>query len=191
MNSPERTCIACRRKGEKGELVKLAYGPAGVVVDYNEKLPGRGAYVCPDRECIDKGLNEKALSRSFKHRAIPPDAGEFYSELKTKIEKKIAALLGMSRKSGMVAQGFDAAVEASKKIKGGLFILAGDISGNTAQRLSRQTAEVPCRTAVYQDKEAIGGILGGRPVAVLFISDGGLADALHREIGRLNQIYRG
>ncbi|HLB25751.1 MAG TPA: YlxR family protein, partial [Nitrospirota bacterium] len=103
--APQRSCIACRRKGEKGELIKLAAGPDGVVIDYGERLPGRGAYVCAEKACIEKGLNAGALSRAFKRQAAPPDKAEFYKELTDKIYRKIESLLGMARKSGLAAAG--------------------------------------------------------------------------------------
>ena len=191
MGVEARTCISCRKTGNKGELVKLANTPSGVVVDYNEKLPGRGAYVCPERGCIEKGLNEKTLSRAFKQKVSPPDREKFYEELKARIEKKATALLGMSRKSGLLAQGFDSAALASRKTEGGLFVLAGDVSDNTAHKLLEAHAGGAFREVRFLDKEVLGRILGGAPVAVLFIGDTGLAEALYREIGRLNNIYRG
>ena len=49
---PERSCVACRRRRPQAELLRLARTPEGIVPDPRRRLPGRGAYVCPDRpEC--------------------------------------------------------------------------------------------------------------------------------------------
>lgn len=53
VHTPERTCVACRRRRPKAELVRLAATPEGVAVDRERRLPGRGAYVCPGAGCID------------------------------------------------------------------------------------------------------------------------------------------
>jgi predicted RNA-binding protein YlxR (DUF448 family) len=191
MGVPERTCVSCRKKGGKGELIKLALAPSGVVVDYNERLPGRGAYVCPGRGCIDDALDGRALSRAFKCKVPAQDKPLFYEELTKRVEKKAASLLGMSKKSGHVAAGFDAAVEAARKHPGGLFVLAHDISENTGQKLMGALPTEGTRMVKFSSKDGLGMMLGGQPVAVVYISEHGLAAALYREIDRLNNMIRG
>ncbi len=49
---PERTCIACRQTKPKWELVRLVHTPKGELeIDRRGKKAGRGAYLCPAREC--------------------------------------------------------------------------------------------------------------------------------------------
>ena len=185
-----RSCISCRRKGGKGELIKLADTPAGVVIDYSEKLPGRGAYVCFEPGCIDGALKAGALSKAFKRGVSPPDAGEFHRVLAERVKAKVDALLGMARKSGSAVTGFEAAASAMRKGPGGLLILAGDIAENTLDKITE--AGGPGMTAVrYSTKEGLGMVLGVSAVGVVYIPDSGLAVALDREIGRLNKIGRG
>jgi predicted RNA-binding protein YlxR (DUF448 family) len=52
---PIRTCIGCRKKRKKEEMIWLAQSPEGVVV-VNEREPhqGRGFYLCPDLGCLTK-----------------------------------------------------------------------------------------------------------------------------------------
>ncbi len=51
---PVRTCIGCRVKKKKEEMIWLSEGPAGVLV-VNGKKPheGRGFYLCPDLRCLN------------------------------------------------------------------------------------------------------------------------------------------
>lgn len=49
---PIRTCLGCRDKGTKSELLRLVAGPGGVIMaDPQGHRPGRGAYVHLSREC--------------------------------------------------------------------------------------------------------------------------------------------
>ena len=48
---PVRTCVACGKRTEKRELVRIASAPQGVVVDPSGRMPGRGAYVCASGDC--------------------------------------------------------------------------------------------------------------------------------------------
>ena len=59
-----------RQRAEQSELLRLVVDPQGLVhVDYRGRLPGRGAWVSPDREAIEQ-LERKPglLSRSFKSK---------------------------------------------------------------------------------------------------------------------------
>ena len=62
-----RTCIACREKKDKSELIRIVKNKAGeVVVADSGYADGRGAYVCNNEKCIKKAISSKALNRSFK-----------------------------------------------------------------------------------------------------------------------------
>ena len=64
---PVRTCIACQRTGSKRELVRVVRTPAaGVQVDASGKLAGRGAYLCQNRTCWERGLRSQRLSQALK-----------------------------------------------------------------------------------------------------------------------------
>jgi predicted RNA-binding protein YlxR (DUF448 family) len=191
MAGPVRSCVCCRRKGGKGELIKLANTPEGVVIDYSERLPGRGVYLCFERACIDKGLKGDQLKRAFRQEARPPGIDAFYKELEGKVVRKIESLLGMARKSRMAVMGFDAALEAARKTPDGLFIMAGDVSENTGRKFMESNTGGKYKVAIFSTKERLGEILGVRPVGVVFISGPALAAALDREMGRLNIIVRG
>ncbi|MDH7480945.1 MAG: YlxR family protein [Armatimonadota bacterium] len=64
---PIRTCVACRTSGEKKSLIRIVRTSEGrVVIDATGKLPGRGAYVCPSVNCLNKAIKEKRLSRALR-----------------------------------------------------------------------------------------------------------------------------
>ena len=66
-HSPQRTCVACRQVKTKREMMRLVRMPDGSVeVDNTGKKNGRGAYICPTRDCWDKALAEKQLERTLK-----------------------------------------------------------------------------------------------------------------------------
>ena len=54
---PQRTCVACRRVKSKRELIRVVRSPDGkIFVDETGKANGRGAYLCRDRVCWEKGI---------------------------------------------------------------------------------------------------------------------------------------
>lgn len=53
-----------------------------IVIDATGKKNGRGAYICPSRECFQKAVKNKGIERSLK-MAIPK---EVYEALEKEIE---------------------------------------------------------------------------------------------------------
>ncbi|MDO5400077.1 MAG: YlxR family protein [Eubacteriales bacterium] len=64
---PQRQCMGCRERRDKRSLIRVVRGPDGnVTLDFSGKAPGRGAYLCPDPECLKKAIRSKALDRSLE-----------------------------------------------------------------------------------------------------------------------------
>ena len=63
---PVRMCIACREGKPKKELVRIVAGQEGLCVDETGKAQGRGAYLCPNVDCLDKAVKIKAFDRSLE-----------------------------------------------------------------------------------------------------------------------------
>ena len=64
---PQRTCMACQEKKDKRDLVRIVRSPEGEIsVDTTGKKPGRGAYICPNLECLNKVIKSKRLERSLE-----------------------------------------------------------------------------------------------------------------------------
>jgi len=64
---PNRMCVTCREMKPKKELIRLSASKEGIVsLDPGGKKPGRGAYVCRNRQCIDNAVKGKRLDRGLK-----------------------------------------------------------------------------------------------------------------------------
>ena len=64
---PQRQCMGCRERKEKRDLIRIVRGTDGVVsLDFSGKKNGRGAYLCPDPECLKKAQKARSLERSLE-----------------------------------------------------------------------------------------------------------------------------
>ena len=80
---PQRQCMGCRERKPKREMIRVVRGTDGTVsLDFGGKMNGRGAYICPDAECLKKALRSKALDRSLEV-TIPE---EVYDRLSKEME---------------------------------------------------------------------------------------------------------
>ena len=74
--APERTCVGCRTARSKAALVRIVLTPDGsIALDLSGKMPGRGAYVCPDPVCLETAVRRRALERALKV-GVPPEVVE-------------------------------------------------------------------------------------------------------------------
>jgi predicted RNA-binding protein YlxR (DUF448 family) len=68
---PQRSCVVCRSKRSKQELIRLVYCNDIVEVDPKGKKSGRGAYLCPRFECWETGLKKGRLDYALHIRINP------------------------------------------------------------------------------------------------------------------------
>ena len=81
--TPMRQCLGCREMKPKRELIRVVRSPEGEIsLDFRGKAPGRGAYICPNPQCLKKAIKTRALERAFS--AQIPD--EIYTRLEQEME---------------------------------------------------------------------------------------------------------
>ena len=189
---PQRTCIACRQAQDKKKLVRYVVAPdRTVLVDYRQRLPGRGAYTCISKECVLSAVKRKAFQRCFKGQCNAVDADELLLQLTRAIEQKIASLIGMSRKSKQFIAGSHAVIEALKKDSSlGVIIVAKDISASIQNKIESLALKKNIFTARLFAKDSIGQMLGKEERSVMAIQAGLLADSLLNELHMYRQLVR-
>ena len=81
---PLRQCVGCgEMKGKKDMVRVLKTAENEICLDATGKKNGRGAYLCLNRECLERALKSRGLEHSLK-TAVPK---EIYAEFEKEIEK--------------------------------------------------------------------------------------------------------
>lgn len=61
---PERTCMGCNEKKSKKEFIRIVKNKDNEInIDRTGKMPGRGAYICDDIQCLEKLIKTKRLEK--------------------------------------------------------------------------------------------------------------------------------
>ncbi|MFF5705736.1 YlxR family protein [Streptomyces sp. NPDC012794] len=63
---PERTCVGCRERAAKSDLLRIVAIGDECVPDPRGTLPGRGAYVHPAVVCLDQAVRRRAFPRALR-----------------------------------------------------------------------------------------------------------------------------
>ena len=71
LSGPVRTCVGCRKRASKDELVRVtvgsdAQGHPAAVPDPAATAPGRGAHLHPTSACYELAVRRKAFGRALR-----------------------------------------------------------------------------------------------------------------------------
>ncbi len=143
---PERTCICCRKKGEKDEFFRIAEQDGRYTYDEDMKIQSRGFYICKDIECV------KRLSKNRKYNVEL----EELTKLLKKLEKRGKSLIDIIRpmkNSDFFIFGIDENISEIKKKKVKLLVLPKDINQKYIDQFMRLKEEYDIKILNIEKKE--------------------------------------
>ena len=66
-SQPQRTCMGCNSKKDKKELIRIVKNKEGKIsIDKTGKQEGRGAYLCDNRQCLEKVIKSKISEEIYE-----------------------------------------------------------------------------------------------------------------------------
>ncbi|MDD7938975.1 YlxR family protein [Actinomycetospora lutea] len=80
VHGPVRTCIGCRSRASASELLRVVAADGIVDPDPRHRKPGRGAWVHPDPDCLDRAERRSAFPRALRVPG-PLDTGALHALL--------------------------------------------------------------------------------------------------------------
>ena len=66
----------------KQELIRIAYYEGELSFDPEGKAKGRGVYLCPDEDCMQKAFRRKSLQRSLKADISEEELNRLFEEIR-------------------------------------------------------------------------------------------------------------
>jgi predicted RNA-binding protein YlxR (DUF448 family)/ribosomal protein L30E len=189
-SQPQRTCLGCRQVVDKTQLLRFVRSPDGdILADLRGRLPGRGAYLCNSRACIETAVGRKQFDRTFRQVCQAVTVDQLVESIAKELLAHMASLLGMARKSAKFVSGGNAVQDALARKKSlALVILAKDISPQIGDKVRRKAEFQNIMTAKLFDKIELGRILGRAERSVVGLPDGKLAEAFLDDLLRYQDI---
>ena len=85
---PQRTCVACRQTREKSALIRVVRTADGALeIDLTGKKPGRGAYLCAQKDCWELALKRKRLEHALRTK-LANEAYQLLLEYRDRLSNK-------------------------------------------------------------------------------------------------------
>ena len=160
---PERTCVSCRKKGEKEDFFRISEKEGNYVFDKEMKIQSRGFYICKSPSCIEK------LSKNRKYNIEMQELLKLLKETEKK-RKNIIDIIRPMKNSGFFVFGIDENIEGIKKNKVRLLILPKDINEKYVEQFKRLDEKFEVIIVNIEKKEEFLNVFS-RNVNVVGITD--------------------
>ncbi len=141
--SPQRRCIATGEVHDRAGLVRFVIGPDGTVVpDIDERLPGRGLWLLPHRDIVDRAAAKRVFARAARRQvSVPADLAD---RLENLLARRCVDSLGLARRAGLAVAGFDRVCDAVRHGRAALLLCALDGAAASRGKLAGAARNLPC-----------------------------------------------
>ena len=183
----ERRCIATGAILPEGRLVRFVVAPdGGIVPDIGAELPGRGLWLSADRAVMAKAVAKNDFARAAKTKVSVPD--DLAGHVERLIVARMQSDLGLARRAGLLAVGFDNVLRAlDKKAAPALLVEAADAAGDGVRKLdsAMKARELQLETIKTLSRAELSLALGRENVVHAAVGRGALAERLKLNSSRL------
>lgn len=183
----ERRCIVSGEVKPEAALLRVALSPDGVVTpDLRARLPGRGAWVSADRAAVEKAARKGLFNRAFERPVDAPD--DLADRFEALLAERVLSLLGLARRAGRLAIGYDAARQAlGANPEPAWRIEASDGARDGRRKLDAEARRFELDPPVLGcfDAETLGAAVGRPAVVHAVLASGSEARALTELVGKL------
>ncbi len=190
---PKRSCLGCRKVKDKSDLMRFVLSPDGMPTpDLLSKLPGRGAYICPDKSCLRDALSRRQFDRAFKKDVKIASADDLISTIVLTMENRIAAYVALANKAGQIISGSDMVMKILKKdSKERIILFSTDVSGDIRQKVVNLAEKNGTEYFSLFDKERVGALIGKSLRSVVAVEGQGFVSSIKKELERYRNFVGG
>ena len=179
---PQRRCIVTGDVRDRGTLLRLVVGPDGAIVpDLEARLPGRGLWLTPRRDIVERAVAKRIFSRVARRPvAVAPELADRIENL---LARRCCDALGLARRAGLAVAGFERVCEAVRQGRAGLLLFALDGAESGRDKLAGVGRNLP--SARVLTAAELGGAFGRERIVYAALAGGPLCGRLLGDLRRL------
>jgi predicted RNA-binding protein YlxR (DUF448 family) len=179
---PQRRCIATGELRDRARLLRFVVGPDGTVVpDVDERLPGRGLWLTPRRDIVDRAIAKRAFARAARRQvSVPVDLAD---RLETLLARRCVDSLGLARRAGSAVAGFDRVGDAVRHGRAALLLCARDGAAGGRRKLAELGRDLPCANVLTAFE--LGAAFGRDRIVHAAVGGGKLCRRLQADLEKL------
>lgn len=184
-----RRCIASGELHAPRDLLRFVVAPDGdVVLDLAGKLPGRGLWLLPRRDMLDKARARKLFARAARTPVGVPE--DLTGQVAQALRERCLGLLGFARRAGELTAGHEKVKSWLSAGRAAVLVQAADAAEGGRQKLrALARAAAPSLPVIEAfSAEELGRALGRDTVVHVAVAPGRLAEGLLVEVARLEAV---
>jgi uncharacterized protein len=186
---PERTCIGCRQVRPKAQLVRLVCSPSGdLLLDVHGKLPSRGAYLCPRRQCAEQAVKSARLREAFQREVRLIAADELVCAMTRATEERVLACIRMTRKAGRLISGYTQVSRALMHERVACLLIAEDTARERRLEYEAWCAKRQIPWHSFRAKAQLGELAGRDESSALGVLDPRLGACLLESLEGMSRL---
>jgi uncharacterized protein len=179
---PQRRCIATGELCDRAALLRFVIDPDGTIVpDVEARLPGRGLWLTPRRDIVERVLAKRMFARAARRPVTAPP--ELADRIEGLLARRCGELLGLARRAGCAVAGFERAEEAVRRGRAELLLEALDGAERGRRKLVALARTVPAASVLTAAE--LGAVFGRERIVHAAVGGGALAARLLVELSRL------
>lgn len=169
--------------------MRFVISPDGELApDFTGKLPGRGAWLTPQRTALETALQKGAFARSFKRSVAAPD--DLAGRIEAGLAKQALAALGLARRTGDVATGFEKVRAMLAEGSAAVLVNAAD-GGEDGRRKLEGAAGDAAVVALFEEAELAAALGREEPTVHVAVKKGAGAQRFLNAARRLEGFRSG
>jgi hypothetical protein len=177
-HGPIRSCVGCGQRAVREELIRCILTPdGGIAADLKGGSFGRGAWLHPRPQCLQSAV-KKGFARSFRSK-VDVTTVDLCRVIAEAAERRLFGLLQAARARRSLIFGRDSVQKQLHQVKVGL--LATDAPSLTNEGFIRELGSAG-RLIVWGNKGTFGAWLGRADVAILAVTEDGLAERVAQTV---------
>ncbi len=192
VSRPERRCIASGQVRPKEELLRFVAGPDGrIVPDLAGRLPGRGLWLTPRRDMMEKACKRNLFAKAARARVRVPD--DLIGQVDRLMASRCLDLLGLARRAGAAVAGYEKAASWLAAGKAGVLFQAVDAAEGGRRKLRALARAAGPHVPVIElfTAQELGRALGRGAAVHVAVAPAGILARLTRETARLSALRGG
>jgi hypothetical protein len=182
VKGPQRRCIVTGEFRDRARLLRCVVGPDRTIVpDVAARLPGRGLWLLPRRDIVERAVAKRLLARAARQPVVVPHG--LADRFEALLARRCCDALGLARRAGSAVAGYERVGEAVRRGNAALLLLALDGAEAGHRRMAAGSRGVT-RASVL-DASELSGVFGREMVAFVAVGPGPLCSRLQIELERL------
>jgi predicted RNA-binding protein YlxR (DUF448 family)/ribosomal protein L30E len=167
---------------ERSGLLRFVVAPDGAVVpDVAARLPGRGLWLTPRRDIVERAVAKRLFARAARRSVVV--APGLADRVEALLAERCRDTIGLARRAGRAVGGFERVREAVQAGKAGLILFALDGAPDARRKLVGIGRELPL--AVVLTAAELGAVFGRDHVVHASVGRGPLCARLFADATRI------